>query len=234
MTVHKAVILDVDGVVFCHRPTLQKVNSRIQSYVSHTTRIPDDQAIFVNERLYKHFGHTHLGLQKVYGVKADLQAFNDYVYTNEMIQSVHNATYNVEVLHNLIDIQAFLQRCDSKGIPSYLFSNAPYKWCKEIHNVFNLKKWIPADRIITCDHEIFHNSRQNIKPQASVYTMLQNYLTYQHQNSELRLVFVDDSLTNLLPVIDAPRWDTILYGADQPQFLSSKLKQVSSFKELQV
>lgn len=232
--ISKAVILDVDGVVFCHRPTLQKINTRIQHYVARTARISESHAPNVNESLYKQFGHTFIGLQKVYGVKTDLKAFNDYVYTHELVQSVHNATYNVDVLHHLIDLQSFLQQCVEKEVPIYLFSNAPYSWCKQIHHAFNLNHWIPTDRIITCDHDVFQSQLQALKPQMAVYKTLQTYLTYQHQNPDLRILYIDDSLANLTPVMDAPRWSTVLYGADQPQFNCSKLIQVSGFKELQI
>lgn len=229
--ISKAVILDVDGVVFCHRPTLHKVNTNIVKYVDKATRLTEPTAERVNQKLYMHFGHTYTGLQKVYGIKANLQSFNDYVYTQDIIRGIDNSTYNVDILHHLIDLQSFLQRCSVRNVPVYLFSNAPSSWCKEIHRVYNLRNWIPEENIFTCEHDIFQSS---LKPNQLVYKTLQTYLSHHHQNSDLQLVFVDDSLSNLLPVMDAPRWRTVLFGADHPSFGTDKITQITSFKELQI
>lgn len=233
--VRKAVVLDVDGVILRHQPTLNKVVKRVQNYVSLTTGVPHEEAHRINEVLYTQFGHTYIGLQKLYGHKMGLQNFNNYVYTSDIIQSISNATYNVDALHHLIELQEFLEFCRMSNVPVYMFSNAPDAWCYQVCTIFNLTRWIPSENIISCDHDVFQAAKQpSLKPQASVYATLQNFLSHQSQDPDMRIIFVDDSFTNLIPVLDAPRWKPILFGGKHKILHSAKVVQVSSFKDLKL
>lgn len=229
-TVTKIVVLDVDGVILRHPPTFHKVYKRIESYVAKTVRLSQSDGASVNSVLYKQFGHTHLGLQKMYSNKSTLDAFNNFVYTDEILNSIHNSVYNVDMLHHLIDLQHFLEKCKENNIPIYMFSNAPYTWCSQVQTVCNLHNWIPSENIITCDHDIFAKSIAPLKPQPIVYKTVQDYLSFQHGNPDLQIVYVDDALCNLVPIVDAPRWTPVWFGADTPSLESHKVHQLSSFR----
>lgn len=231
----KTVVLDVDGVIFRHPPTLQKVYKRIQAYVSKTSGSPIEHSERVNEIMYSHFGHTFIGLQKFYNKKLDFQSFNDYVYTEDIVNTVMHSIYNVDALHHLIDLQQFLKTCSMQNIPVYMFSNAPHRWCQQVQKSSNLSLWIPDDHIISCDHDVFQSSKQqSLKPQPAVYKTLQDYLSHRHNSNDVEIVFVDDSLTNLIPVLDAPRWRPVLFSDKYPSLESYKLRQIASFKDFLV
>lgn len=230
----KAVVLDVDGVILRHPPTLHKVYRRIERYVSNKTLIHPVESQKVNEVLYKQFGHTFLGLQKMYPSSISLSEFNEYVYTDDIVNSLANSVYNVDMLHHLIDLQRFLETCRCQNVPIYMFSNAPWRWCARVQKVCNLQRWIPERHILSCDHEVFQNNKQSLKPQPVLYQTVQDYLSHEHHSADLDIVFVDDSLCNLIPIMDAPAWTPVLFGDTNPQFESPKLLQLSSFRNFTI
>jgi FMN phosphatase YigB (HAD superfamily) len=227
----KIVLLDVDGVIFKHPPTMHKVYSRIQQYVAKAANVPLVHGSVINESLYRNFGHTYIGLQRVYNTKKELQDFNNFVYTEDIVKSVYQSTYNIDTLQHLIELQAFLDACSKTNTHVYMFSNAPSQWCKEIRTAFNLSKWIPHENVITCDHDIFQNTKQSLKPQPAVYKMLHEYLRHGYDR-ELQIMYVDDSFMNLIPVIDAPSWKPVLFDEKHVSLCSSKVIQAASFKQL--
>lgn len=231
----KAVVLDVDGVILRHPPTLQKVHRRIEHYVSNKTQTHLNESKRVNELLYRHYGHTYLGLKNVYARSSvTLSEFNDFVYTDDIVKSVNNAVYNVDMLHHLIDLQRFLETCRSQNVPCYMFSNAPHPWCTQVHKTCNLGRWIPIEHILSCDHDVFNRYAQSLKPQPIIYQTLQDYLAHEHHNTDLEIVFVDDSFCNLVPVIDSPAWTPVLFGDTHPSLDSPKLLQISSFQHFTI
>lgn len=227
----KIVLLDVDGVIFRHPATFAKVHHRIEQFVSKKTRGTIEDAKKRNQFMYKHFGHTHIGLQKLYQSNLSLKDFNDFVYNEDILKSVYQATYNIDVLHDLVQLQSFLRSCAFRNIPVYMFSNAPRVWCKTIQSALHIAEWIPSDRIITCDHEVFQNKKQLLKPQRDVYDTMQNYLRHEYRHDNVELIFVDDSMSNLIPVIDSPVWRPVLFGENTPM-MTSRLYQAHSFDEI--
>lgn len=229
----KVVLLDVDGVILRHPPTLAKVGKRIDALVAKTVGVSEDHGAKINQRLYKTFGHTYLGLRRMYPRGMTLSDFNRFVYSEDVVQSIERCTYNVDVLESIVALQKFLTTCQVAGIPIYMFSNAPLVWCNEIKSCFHLGKWIPDDHVLSCEHEVFQGC---LKPQRRVYETLQQYLAFQYKNDELMMTFVDDTFANLVPIIDKPHWKPVLFETEigVMPMVSPKLYHATSFDHLHV
>ncbi len=230
ITMGKVVLLDVDGVILRHPPTLNKIGKRIDSLVAKTVGVSEEHGAKINQRLYKTFGHTYIGLRKMYPRIMSLDDFNQSIYTEDALMSIQRCTYNVDVLESIIVMQRFLQTCNNAGVPVYMFSNAPRVWCEEIYNSFHIHRWIPSDHILSCDHEIFQG---HLKPQPIVYDTLQQYLRFQYKNDHLRMIFVDDTFANLVPIMDKPYWKPVLFDTNVPM-VSPKIYHATSFEHLHV
>lgn len=229
VNVNRAVILDVDGVMLRHLPSMIKVSRRIDKFVAKTAGVSNSHGSRINQHLYKTFGHTFVGLQKMYPKTITLDEFNDFVYTEDVIRSIHHSTYNVDVIEHVIILQRFLEACKTAGTPVYMFSNAPLVWCDAVKHAYNLRKWIPESSIISCQHDVFQGF---LKPNPIVYETLQQYLRFEHQNDGLQFLYVDDSFVNLVPVLDKPLWKPILFEAELSPMASPKLYHASSFDHI--
>lgn len=180
MLAKKALLLDLDGVVFRNNNAHRYVSNRCEDYVRKITGSKDYKNL--NEQLYKSHGHTLLGLRKL-GYTNSIKEFNDYVYDDmSQIKSV-----------NLADTSALIKlkdRCRKNNVETYIFSNAPAKWCRTV-----LKK-------MNC-HMTIIESDDFLKPQEEYYNRVHNLL----KNKEI--LFVDDSLINLKSVQNT--WSTYLF-----------------------
>lgn len=202
----KAVLLDVDGVVFNHPRVMTRVVHRVTQYVhDHIPGVKNIlEASDINQMLYKTFGHTHLGIQKVIGADApNLAHFNQTVYDQSLVDYLHVFKTHHDVMDRREELQKFLIACAHMGVPCYLFSNAPDVWCNTVYEVMELQNIMPKENILCSSHEVFEGSL--LKPQTRVYENVKDHV----KASEL--VMVDDSLMNLLPIIGQHGWKPILF-----------------------
>jgi FMN phosphatase YigB (HAD superfamily) len=108
-------------------------------------------------------------------------------------------------------LRVLSETCRRHNVDMYLFSNAPYTWCSEIMRYMHADRHVPPENIITSDHEVFNHS---LKPDRSVYLNMFNYL-YFKKYEELRCMMVDDSFTNLMPLIGDANWEPVLFSSDK-------------------
>lgn len=234
MMQRKVVLLDVDGVVYRHPRVLYHVGHKCVNYVSKKLQIDLPSAQNVNKTLYQRFGHTLLGLQRVYDMNIDeiMDEFNADVYDAKTMKYLRDSTKD-EIVHSLRkEIKLFLDHCTSKQVPVYLFSNAPYNWCRDIVHMLGMESSVPSYNIIHCGHEAIG---YYLKPEPTVYKQVETHMRYLYQpeidEDSLKLLFVDDSLTNLVPVMDRKNWVAV-YLNKEIQMENANLWTASSLHDV--
>lgn len=207
----KALLLDVDGVVFNHKGLLRKVSSNVVNYVAKKLNVEQHEAAGINTLLYSQFGHTHIGMKRVYNIDHTIDDFSAHVYDDEMLDKLHSTVLDGELMKNSTDVRLIANKCKMHDIEMYLFSNAPYVWCKTVVDVLMLQDVIAQDQILCSDHDVFQGS---LKPQKRVYDTIANVISHKHRDDDIQLIYVDDSFTNLVPVLGDSRWRPIYFNKD--------------------
>jgi len=232
LTRPKTLLLDVDGVVFNHPQLLKKVSNRIVDYVATELRVHREAADTINKVLYKNYGHTQLGLQKVYNNDKDLRYFSEVVYDDDIIQDLYKqAATDDHVFKTSLIMKMLFKTCKYNDVDFYLFSNAPSKWCQAIVNSMGLDNHLSPDNIITCDHDVFGG---RIKPHKKVYENMQQVVANSRHDDCVEIVFIDDSFQNLMPVIGNPMWRPIFFDTTGSGTLvrSSRVNSITHLSDL--
>lgn len=213
----KVLLLDMDGVVL-HQPYLHRfVTMRVVSFVRRRLDpilkdITYEQAKQINQILYTSYGHTLLGMNRVFHTHASIQDFNKSVYDSTTLQYVQNFQDDRDMNKRANEIRQVLEHCYQAGIPVYVFSNAPLCWSQTILHTMGLA--IPSDRILGSDHPVADRNGQ-LKPVPSLYHEVESLLTYRH-GLACEIIFVDDSMMNLRPCMGMTRWKPILLHPNLP------------------
>jgi FMN phosphatase YigB (HAD superfamily) len=218
----KVLMLDVDGVILRDSKVLQKVSHNIVHYFAKELHLPLKNALYVNQLLYSDYGHSYRGLRKLYNFDKSIHHFNRTVYTPEVINLLHNSsTDKVQHMHynNFVNI---LSKCQQNDIPVYLFTNAPFLWCKAVLDVSGLDKYIGENNIISCDHDtmLLHKD-DGFKPVGMVYETVKLFIKRQHHMDEPLCIFIEDSFKNLVPIINDKSWLPLHFNPEAPLITST-------------
>lgn len=226
----KVLLLDVDGVVFNHRKTLKKVSSKVVDYVATHLNVDREEAESINQLLYTNFGHTHLGLNRVYNTSKTSKEFADFVYDDKLIDVVKGINLDDNTVKGSIDVMYVVQSCRALDIDVFLFSNAPYAWCRAVVDTLDLNSAIEDKNIIASDHDVFAGG---LKPEKAVYDNVCNYLAHIYRDSSLQISFVDDSFTNLIPILGDGRWRPIYFNKEGTRIQNKRILTVDSLLQIQ-
>lgn len=223
----KVVLLDVDGVIFTNKKMLNHVRERIVRYVQDTAQtkrkraVPLDEALVLSDNLYKNFGHTLRGVWGLYGRRDhSLTEFNDFVY-NKSIMNLLNTYlhFSAEVEWQADNVRKLTKECAKRDYHIGIYSNAPLNWCSTICNYYGLD--IDSDLMYTSSHPLFLTSYERLKPDPGLYADIASNMrakysfkvkqreSYKPDAMEIR--FMDDSLTNLAPVVFTKEWVPLHY-----------------------
>lgn len=228
-TPKKVVLLDVDGVVFKHTRALSAVSHRCNQYVSQKLGVEISTASKINSVLYKRFGHTVLGLERIYDydIIETLPEFTKFVYSPTLIEYVHKYSADLATMHVMrSELIQLLRHCDKKDIDVYLFSNAPLQWCEMVLSMLNLKN---ADiGVFGSGHEIYDGL---LKPHTVLYDNIYKFLSNIYKDPYLQLIYTDDSLQNIIPVLEKPNWVPV-YMNESLYFGSRKMSTIKNLYEL--
>jgi FMN phosphatase YigB (HAD superfamily) len=153
----------------------------------------------VNRLLYKVYGHTGLGLQQAFQI--DTRDFNKQVYNESVLKHLYAILDTSEFKE---DAKILKQLSEDFNI-SY-FSNSPLEWSLPIREATSHKISIVYDG--------------NMKPDPKAYKQFRDDIKY---------MFVDDKITNLLPVLPKPNWIPIHFREDEK---ISKFLTIGSMWEL--
>lgn len=192
----QVILLDIDGVVV---PNCPLVGQSIERYVARHCNIPLKQARTVNRRLYKNYGHSCTGLQQVYGLKRTLEEFNAEVYQDLPGLQAWLDSLCPKRCTNVTTAVKHFQRMNCS---IYSFSNAPLGWCQHMLSKVKLQDSV----------EVL-NPVPYLKPQPVAYMHVSSVLQEAGQ-SDCQVHFIDDSMQNLLPIVDKPNWTGYLFTND--------------------
>lgn len=227
----RVLLLDVDGVVLHQPQLLSHVSRKIIQYVKRNiprgNNVNMMEAAKINEMLYKSYGHTHRGMEKVYGCTSvpSLEHFQKTIYDEETIRYLW--TYRTDpMMHKRgQEILHLMDKASKWGIPVYLFSNAPLSWCRNVSDMLQLD--IIDDHIFCNNHPVFQETL--LKPDTKLYEHVATFLHHTHRDQGISdIIFVDDSWSNLVPVIGNNGWNPILFAEECPPIASKWIKAARS------
>lgn len=242
---HKALLLDFDGVILRHPRALKHIEERIIDYVQinvYKGYLGREDARRLNYDLYNRYGHTHIGMKKLFLPFSHVSEFNDFVYDPAFLNKIYRDVVEDESLHKEIaDFKRWLKTFkQTTGIPCYIFTNSPSRWSElwlmrepnqtHIHGI---------EDVFGSDHALFYNPADSmLKPNVLLYKNIEHHLLNSKKNpeQEIRLLMVDDSISNLEPITYNPRWVPIWFGKSMSNPAPSSLEtsiQLSRLQDLQ-
>jgi hypothetical protein len=191
----KTLLLDVDGVLVRDRFLMNHLSDNIESYVR--AKVPHSKnPRALNATLYKKYGHTSIGLNKVFDI--DASDFDRCVYNRQLIDHLWSVLSGTEFQRDAELIHEIASRGDWKVS---LFSNAPLSWTMPVSQAI-------SDYIGVSDHEY-------LKPQGLAYAGFPPHDMY---------LFVDDKVENLRPVKELANWRPVHFCEEsrnpQPEFVT--------------
>lgn len=191
----KTLLLDVDGVLIRDTSLFSHLNDNVEKYVR--AKVPQSKnPRALNAMLYKKYGHTSIGLKKVFGI--DASDFDQCVYNRQLIDHLWYVLSGNEFQGEAELIHEIASRGDWKVS---LFSNAPLAWTMPVSQAI-------SDHIGISDHEY-------LKPQGLAYAGFSPYDMY---------MYVDDKVENLRPVKDLVNWRPVHFSPEsrntQPEFVT--------------
>lgn len=228
----KSIIADMDGVLLRHPKLLKMVSDRATGFVKKCINpyMSDKKAKKINEVLYKNFGHTVIGLNTIYKTDVSVKQFCDYVYDNDFIQNMPHVDRDNCFYEGQYEVNNLIQKLNQKGISFYVFSNAPVKWCETALNMMNIE--LDTEKIIGCDSNIY-GDQMLLKPEKEAYIKIADHIydiggfPYKTQ-----LIFMDDQMINLIPVIDHPHWKAIWYRPNEDHIYTDRIYGIEELDQI--
>lgn len=225
---NRGLLLDVDGVIFRDKAMHSRVANNICRFVQKTVNpyTPLVRVRKINELMYKNYGHTYIGLNKIYDNTIHLKEFNEAVYDEELIDALKRC--NVD--ENAYNAKSIFDVCKSDGVPVYLFSNAPYIWCRTVMENYNIPL---AEKYFLTPDSAVHDGEldiQRLKPTKECYQKVLKYLFDQH-GYKTKWIMVDDQLTNLSNLTENTYVKSLLF-CDEPSIYSRNISSIHTLLEL--
>jgi FMN phosphatase YigB (HAD superfamily) len=197
--IKKVVLVDFDGVVLKNKVADAKVAKRAGIYTwnrlnnlrPHNGLIGPKQGDDICFNLYKGYGHTLLGLKDI-GIDSNMKDYNKVVYDTIDYSLVRESNNSFDEVRELINY------CHECQYDIFMFSNAPYRWIENtladdkdiLLSMEDVRKVIGIDE----DDDKF------LKPQKHIYDVIDAYFNREN------IVFVDDNIGNIRPVMDKLTW----------------------------
>jgi FMN phosphatase YigB (HAD superfamily) len=230
----KVLLLDMDGVILRHPPAFKMLGKRVSHFVRRKVNpfMTEEKAEKINHILYKEFGHTVLGLQKVYDSNISVREFCDMVYDKHFLEYIRNLNKEDDFMNYTVDTQQMMEYATEKGVPIFIFSNANQKWCQAVLDAMDIGD-IPPNHIIGCDSEAYQNMKDMcLKPLPITYTKaIQHVYRVLGEKEEKQMIYVDDQMQNLAPIMHNKFWKPVWLNADESK-PSLHTKNISTIQDL--
>lgn len=185
----KVVLLDFDGVIyknhFAHRIIAERSSRFCGKYLNKCSDYGIDK---IHTHLYKTYGHTVIGLQKM-GFDVTVQEYNDYVFSKLNLYGMDNEFDNKK---EFLDM---LTNCNNNGVGVYIFSNAPSKWVVPLLEKMDIH--MDEGSII---EPIY------LKPTEEMYDQMDERFKGN------QIYFVDDNMVNFKNLYDRDNWVKIHFS----------------------
>lgn len=194
-----AVLFDIDGVILRAPSISRLVERRAAQFIQQRAKLPAPTAAQVNRALYSTYGHTLIGARRVLRMEASVDEYNEFVYSSAFLDhcwhelaAYRETSAGAKAMHVVQDLM-------QRSIPVYLFTNAPTRWANLVVDALALD--IDGRRRISSD--------VGMKPEPETYALVTKVV--KKNDGARNILFVDDALKNLEPVLDAPNWRTCLF-----------------------
>jgi FMN phosphatase YigB (HAD superfamily) len=182
-------LIDLDGVILNnHNPIHNKVAKRCISFTSSVLpELKNPQKIAnINNTLYGKYGHTVIGLSHVFGATGKVTP--EYC---KLLPIFNKYVYKDLDPPSITFKENIEARAFFKAVPdAQIFSNAPDEWIERVGRVMDIDLR-PVDK------------GGYLKPDPNVYRKL--------SNTNVRTLFIDDSMSNLAPIMYNPLWIKVFY-----------------------
>lgn len=194
---NNCLLLDFDGVIINNKVINHNIANKSSLFLSEHTHIKPHQAIEINKRNYRTFGHTlyltnYINKHKKNYKPLTIDDFNSYVYKEEFIHRTCMNHINSNDIELFVDWVNFINEIKGSNICDdvFIFSNAPKVWIQLTIEELEKKSQIKMniDDIISVPEE-FDNT---LKPDQYPYDSFTNTKAYKD-----KIFFVDDNETNL-------------------------------------
>lgn len=177
------LLLDVDGVIVRDKVLLDHMRYNVITYVRK--KVPGRDPVKLNGMLYTKYGHTARGLAKEFGI--DTRDFNAHVYDPHLMNHLYDFIKMNDEFKQDVDILKSI----SHNWEIELFSNAPLEWTNPL--------------CLAIGHGCVSKDQYD-KPNIESYVRF-----FDH--SDTKIVFVDDMMCNLLPVLFFERWTPVHFSS---------------------
>jgi hypothetical protein len=180
------LLLDIDGVLVRDKKLFKHLDNNILRYVQQ--KVPAcKNPLGLNKALYKTFGHTAVGLQRVF--KVDASDFDQRVYDKDLMNHLWDVLSGSEFQQEA----EIINEISKSGWDVTLFSNSPLMWST------------PVRQAISFDINNFKDGLY-LKPDVRAYT--------SSFSLRERYLFIDDTVANLRTAETLPNWKPIQFSSE--------------------
>lgn len=194
----RSLLLDFDGVLINNVKMNRLIQHQATKFFSHHTKIPYDMSFKLNNKFYKHYGHTVNFVKDLVPKDVNMLDFNEYVYSPEVL-SCASDELTLYDKHKFHEWEAIINAFKSYNYDVKIFSNAPLCWIDICLSNLSVSSDVFDD--VIC----FDNVR-SLKPAEQAY--------HDIYKNEERIIFVDDTKENLYCLLNQPTWIPILYDTE--------------------
>jgi hypothetical protein len=206
LSLKKVVLVDFDGVVLRNKTADVQVAKRagvytwrkINSIKSHNhTLIGPKQAEDICYNVYKGYGHTLTGLKNIGIPNCHMKDYNKLVYDTIDYEKIRSSNNDFD------DLRVLINYCLEHHHEIYFFSNAPYRW---MYNTLKDNKDILSSvQDVRKVLKISEDDEKYLKPYSHIYDKINSHFYKDN------IIFIDDNIGNIQPVINNIAWTNILY-----------------------
>ena len=188
-------LLDFDGVIFKNTYVQDYVTKMSVDYIKTRSNITLNEAISINRKAYKKYGHTSL----LYGDKSTLtHAYNYHVFSKnkkDLVTLISKAVNRKNKSH----LRKMLELKRSLNHEYVLCTNTPKWYCEIVLN--NLGS---SCEELFGDNISFTSDTGLLKPSSKYFDLIEDQLKDNH------FVFLDDSILNIQNIQYRPNWTGLI------------------------
>jgi FMN phosphatase YigB (HAD superfamily) len=166
-----------------------------------------------------------------------MDEFRTSVYDADLMSALDTVGQDPWTHYRAQQALVILRELNKLGVPVGVFSNAPMIWVSRALEVLGLISEFESGVVLGCDSQ---QMRSQMKPALSSYMLARAALMAspscsawtKEECDNCRIVFVDDSLANLIPVVGKKRWIGVHMTARHPLPNTYRLVSISGLSGL--
>jgi FMN phosphatase YigB (HAD superfamily) len=195
----QTLLFDFDGVLIKNNKIEKIIEEKSIEYVSRKLKNHSNPEK-LNRSFYKKYGHTAIGLKHFIQSETTIdnaefiQDYNKFVFSNIDYNDFTNHIDKKDIVHinRLFSISG--NYYSNVGI----FTNAPSTWCENICKLMDIDIYDHIE-----DNLLFTSDEGLSKPLYDTYKNVEDHISND-------IIFIDDSISNLIPVIHREKWNVYL------------------------